>query len=58
MLKIKEEIFMKKIKQFIIKNGGLLAALALTIGVFSATGASCLWFNQPEVPEALNSYRK
>lgn len=49
---------MKKIKQFIIKNGGLLAALALTVGIFSANSATCFWFNQPEVPEALNSYRK
>lgn len=49
---------MKKIKQFIIKNGGLLAALALTVGIFSANSATCIWFNQPEMPEALNSYRK
>ena len=58
MLKIKEENFMKKIKQFIVKNGGLLAALALTVGVFSANSATCFWFNQPEMPETLNSYRK
>lgn len=49
---------MKKIKQFILKNGGLLAALALTIGIFSTNVASCVWFDQPEIPEALNSYRK
>ncbi len=48
----------KKINSLIMKWGSAIAALALTIGVSSASAACYYWFNQPEMPKAIEKFRK
>ena len=38
--------------------GKILAAVALFVGISSVNSASTIIFNQPEVPESMNKYRK
>ena len=49
---------MKKIWSFIIKHSGVLAAIALFISISSVDSACFIAYHQPEIPEALNAYRR
>lgn len=49
---------MKKLSGIILKWGSSIAALALMIGVTSADSACYWWFNQPEMPKAIEKFRK
>ena len=49
---------MKKIKMFLIKHAGTLAAIALMISVSSLDSACYVMYHQPRVPAALDEYRK
>lgn len=49
---------MKKVSNYLIKFGSVIASLALFIGVSSASTACYFWFNQPEMPESIEKFRK
>ena len=49
---------MKKMNSIILKFSSSLAALALIAGVSSAASACFFWFNQPEMPKAIEKFRK
>lgn len=49
---------MKKISRLILKWSSSIAALALMIGVSSAESACYWWFNQPEMPKAIEKFRE
>ena len=49
---------MKKIMCFVTKHAGLLAALALFVGVSSMNSACYMMYHQPKVPKAMDAYRK
>lgn len=49
---------MKKVNRIILKFSSSLAALALMIGISSAASACYFWFNQPEMPKAIEKFRK
>ena len=49
---------MKKVNSVILKFSSSLAALALMVGVSSAASACFFWFNQPEMPEVIEKFRK
>ena len=49
---------MKKVNSIILKFSSSLAALALMVGVSSAASACFFWFNQPEMPKAIEKFRK
>jgi len=49
---------MKKLNSIVLKFSSSLAALALLVGVSSANSACVFWFNQPEMPKAIEKFRK
>lgn len=49
---------MKMFRRMILKWGSSIAALALMIGISSAESTCYWWFNQPEMPEAIEKFRK
>jgi len=49
---------MKKLNSIVLKLSSSLAALALLVGVSSAASACVFWFNQPEMPKAIEKFRK
>ena len=49
---------MKKINSIVMKFGSVIASLALIIGVSSVTSACYFWFNQPEMPKAIEKFGK
>ena len=49
---------MKKLNSIVLKFSSYLAALALLVGVSSAASACVFWFNQPEMPKAIEKFRK
>ncbi len=49
---------MKKFKNFILKYGTSLSALALIIGAASMDSACLVFYHQPKVPEAMNRFKK
>jgi len=54
----KEGRKMKKLNSIVLKFSSSLAALALLVGVSSAASACYFWFNQPEMPKAIEKFRK
>lgn len=48
----------KKLNSIVLKLSSSLAALALLVGVSSAASACVFWFNQPEMPKAIEKFRK
>lgn len=58
LLSEKGERKMKKVNSIILKFISSLAALALVVGVSSAASACFFWFNQPEMPKAIEKFRK
>ena len=44
---------MEKIKRFVRRFGGSLAAIALVVGTISANSACVLYLHQPKVPNEL-----
>lgn len=49
---------MKRIFTFLIKHSGALAAVALFISISSMDSACFMGFHQPNVPKALDSFRR
>jgi len=49
---------MKKNKAVVMKLGGLLASLALVLGVASTQVACVMVFHQPKVPQGMSKFRK
>ncbi|HOF68552.1 MAG TPA: cyclic lactone autoinducer peptide [Ruminococcus sp.] len=49
---------MKKLNSIVLKFSSSLAALVLLVGVSSAASACYFWFNQPEMPKAIEKFRK
>lgn len=49
---------MKRIKAFLIKHSGMLAAIALIISISSMDSACFMSYHQPKVPKALDAYRR
>lgn len=49
---------MRKIKSFFLKYGTALSALALFIGVTSVNSACFTFYHQPQVPAAMNRFKK
>jgi len=49
---------MKKLKILLMVFGGLLASLALSMGVASAHALCVYNFHQPKVPQGMNKFRK
>ena len=49
---------MRKFKAAILKVGGMLASLALTLGVATEPSACMTWFHQPKVPQGLEKFKK
>lgn len=49
---------MKKLQRIILKFSGSVAAMALMLGVSSATSACYFWFHQPEMPKGIEKFRK
>lgn len=49
---------MNKFRKAILSFCSSLAALALTVGVTSASAACFFWFNQPETPSEIEKYLK
>ncbi len=47
---------MKKIKMFLTKYAGTLAAIALMVSVSSLDSACYVMYHQPHVPAALDQY--
>lgn len=49
---------MKKFKNFMLKYGTSLSALALIIGAASMNSACLVFYHQPKVPAAMNRFKK
>ena len=49
---------MKELNSIVLKFNSSLVALALLVGVSSAASACVFWFNQPEMPKAIEKFRK
>ena len=49
---------MKKAKKIIAKLAGFIPALAFLVGFLAANSACTSFYYQPEVPEAMNAFRK
>ncbi len=49
---------MKNFNKFMEKACGILASLALIIGISSVDSACFLFVHQPKVPEAMNKFKK
>jgi len=52
----KESSSMNRLRAIIIKLSGLLAALALAVGVASAGAICILIFHQPKIPEGMRKF--
>lgn len=48
---------MKKIKQFLFKHAGSIAAFAMVLGIYSMDSACFIMYHQPKIPDAMNIYR-
>lgn len=49
---------MKKVKKLVAKLSAIVPAIALLIGIMSANSACLVYFHQPEVPSAMDAYRR
>ena len=49
---------MKNLSAIVIKWSSVIASMALTIGLSSATAACYWWFNQPNMPKELENFKK
>jgi cyclic lactone autoinducer peptide len=49
---------MRKFQTVAMKMGGVVASLALILGVSSSQMACALWFHQPKVPEGMEKFKK
>jgi cyclic lactone autoinducer peptide len=49
---------MKSIRRIIVKMSGLIAMLALFVGVSSAQAACISWFHQPKIPQDMDRFIK
>lgn len=50
---------MKKVMSFLLKNAGFIALIATVVGTLSMKQSACfLMYHQPEVPKALDAYRR
>lgn len=49
---------MKRLNRVVRKLSSFLAAFALLAGVSSADSACVFWFHQPEMPKAIEKFRK
>ncbi|HNZ99884.1 cyclic lactone autoinducer peptide [Ruminococcus sp.] len=49
---------MKRIREFLLKHGNVIAALAIAAATESASKACWFWFNQPKVPEGMKKFVK
>ena len=53
-----QSVIRERGKKIVLKLSSSLAALALLVGVSSAASACVFWFNQPEMPKAIEKFRK
>jgi len=49
---------MSNIKKVTFKLGGILASLALILGVASTQAVCMSWYHQPKVPQGMAKYKK
>ena len=49
---------MDKMKNVSKKREGLIASLALAVGVASVNSACYGWFHQPKVPQSMQKFKK
>lgn len=49
---------MERFKRMALKWGGLVASLALFVGVNASTQFCWFWFHQPEVPQGMEKFKK
>ncbi len=49
---------MRMLKNIVLQLSSSVAALALATGVSTSDSACVFWFNQPEMPEAIEKFRK
>ena len=54
----KEGLFLKRLKIIVTVICGLIASLALTLGVASAQALCVIHFHQPKVPQGMSKFLK